>query len=199
MIHNPDKGSNMHVQGHIKTVLFLALKISWYKSLPQMKSKKKWLQRNDAIWVSGFLSLTAMPSKPGRIAQPFPCSTRCREGAINLSWNWSASGWVQWKHFFWPAWIPWFSCGLGMLSLQRGKLKPVLLSYMMTQTPGLPLEIGVGRATCQPSPPPSWSLGKITKSWISECLQMSFFDMKHKLFHTGNKHLYLETKICISV
>lgn len=45
----------MHVQGHIKSVLFVAPRIIWHKSVPQPKSKKEWLQKNDAIWVFGSL------------------------------------------------------------------------------------------------------------------------------------------------
>lgn len=73
----PYRRSNMHVQGHIKSVLFVASRISWHKSLPQLKSKKEWLQKNDAIWVFGSLPLSGMPWKPGRIAWPSSRSFSC--------------------------------------------------------------------------------------------------------------------------
>lgn len=168
IIWNPDRWSNMHVQGHVQTVLFLALKISWYKSLPQLKSKKEWLQRNDAIRAFGFLlSVLHFRNQAGLLshpqAPPDAGNTPWGKGTINLSWNCSASGWVKWKHFFWLSWVSWFSCGLKIPSCREGSWNWSLAVLRDDPNPWPILEIGVQRETCQSSPPPNWST-KIAKS-----------------------------------
>lgn len=143
IIQNPERWSNVHVQGHVKTVLFLAVKISWYKSLPQLKSKEEWLQRNDAIRVFGFLlSVLCLRNQAGLLSHPHAPSdagnTLCSKGAINLSWNWSASGWVKWKNVFWLSWVSRFGRGLRIASRSEGNWNPRLAVLRDDPTPVRP-------------------------------------------------------------
>lgn len=178
IIWNPERWSKMHVQGHATTVLFWALKISWYKSLPRLKLKE-WLQRNDAIWAFGFLlSVLCLRNQAGLLSYLHAPSdagnTLGSKGTVDLSWSWSASGWVKWKNFVPLSWVSWFSCGLRIFSC--GEESRIQRFAVLHEGPNqwAILETSVERQICQPAPPPSWPETEEDKPldfWVPE---MSF-------------------------
>lgn len=157
-----------------------ALKISWYRSFPQLKSKKERLQRNNAIWVFEFLlSVLCLRNQAGLLSHPHAPSdagnTLWSKGVINLSWNWPASDWVKWKNSFWPSWVSWFSCGLRILSCREGNWNQRLAVLRDDPNPRTVLEMGGGRETCQSAPPPNWSEKQDNEELDFWVPKMSFF------------------------
>ena len=201
---NPDRWSNIHVQGHIKTVPFLALKISWYKSLPQLKSKKKRLQRNDAIWVFGFLlSVLCLRNQAGLLSHPrallildIHCEAKEQLTSAGTGQHLAeSSGKISYDY-------PGFHgsrSGLRILSCREGSWNQGLAVLHDDPDPWSILEMGVGRETCQSSPPPNWSEKQDNQKLDFYVPKISFFIHEAQTIPHKKQTFKFRKQICISV